>query len=58
MDNLVYKSELTSLVRNRMMDNNTEIFSESFSGRKYSIQIAISIKGSKITEKAEPKDLT
>ena len=45
-------------MRNRMMDNNTEIFSESFSGRKYSIQIAISIKGSKITEKAEPKDLT
>ena len=41
-----------------MMDSNTEIFSESFSGRKYCIQIAISIKGSKITEKAEPKDLT
>ena len=31
---------------------------ESLSGKNYSTQIAISIKSSKITEEAGPKDLT
>ena len=39
-------------------EKNTEIFFDSLSWRKYFTQIAISLRGSKLTDETGPKDLT
>ena len=57
IDTFVHKIEWTLLMRNRMMGEQYWNICDRLPGRKYFTQIAISIKGSKITEEVGPKDL-